>query len=198
MWTPTEDLTVTASYFLDETDQEGWYRATGPNWEAREQVNRLDEVLTADAEIFSLDIEWDVGWATIVSATSQLNFDSYRKVDRTFLGIDKFYDPARLTVLDDTRDSTFSWGTSDRFNPGAFGNAEWIAGVYYSDIEVDVDVGDYIGLGDEYDQTDAGDRFAAGTRPGLCVSIPRGLRFSFRAHRGTGYLSRHDLSRNFE
>ena len=161
MWTPTEDLTVTASYFLDETDQEGWYRATGPSWEAREQVNRLDEVLTADAEVFSLDIEWDVGWATIVSATSQLDFDSYRKVDRTFLGIDKFYDPARLTVLDDTRDSTFAEELRIVSNPGAFGNAEWIAGIYYSDIEVDVDVGDYIGLGDEYDQTDAGDRFAA-------------------------------------
>ena len=77
------------------------------------------------------------------------------------LGIDKFYDPARLTVLDDTRDSTFAEELRIVSNPGAFGNAEWIAGIYYSDIEVDVDVGDYIGLGDEYDQTDAGDRFAA-------------------------------------
>jgi iron complex outermembrane receptor protein len=152
-WTPHDRIALTASYFLDQTDQDGWYRATGPEWEKREQENRMDERLTADAEIVSLQVEVDLGWANVTSATSQL--------DRTFLGIDNFLDSARLAVLDDTRDSTFAEELRIVSAPDAFGNFDWIAGVYYSDIEVDVDVGDYIGIGDEYDQVNAGDRFAA-------------------------------------
>jgi len=170
-WTPTDRVAVTGSYFLDKTDQDGWYRASGQAWQDREQINRMDEVLTADAEVLSLQVEVDLGWASVTSATSKLKFDSYRKVDRTFLGIDDFYDPARLAVLDDTRDSTFAEELRIVSSPDAFGNFEWIAGVYYSDIEVDVDVGDYIGIGDEYDRQNAGDRFAAAA-PGQDFVFP--------------------------
>ena len=88
LWTPTDTFTATGTYFVDETFQDGWYRATGDDWAAREQANRMQEVLTADAQILGLNLEWDVGWATITSATAMLDFYSYRKVDRTFLGID--------------------------------------------------------------------------------------------------------------
>jgi len=107
-WTPTDTFSMTGTYLIDETDQDGWYRSSGDSWEDHDQANRMEEVLTADAEILSLNIEWDVGWADITSATALLNFDSYRKVDRTFLGIDDFYDPARLAVLDETADESFS------------------------------------------------------------------------------------------
>lgn len=160
-WTPTDTFSMTGTYLIDETDQDGWYRSSGDSWEDHDQANRMEEILTADAEILSLNMEWDVGWADITSATAQLNFDSYRKVDRSFLGIDLFYDPARLAVLDDTRDEAFSQELRIVSNPESFGKFEWVAGMFYTDAEVNVDVGDYIGIGDEYDQNNAGDIFAA-------------------------------------
>ena len=159
-WTPTDAFAVTGTYFLDETDQTGWYRATGDDWRRRDQNNRHSERLTADAETLGLNLEWDIGWATITSATAKLDFHSYRRVDRTFLGIDKYYDPARLAVLDDTWDETLSEELRIVSSPDQFGPFDWIVGMYYADLTVDVDVGDYIGLGDEYNQNDAGDRFA--------------------------------------
>ena len=159
-WEPLDTLAITAIWFADNTDQDGWYRATGANWRARNQVNRITEKLTADAEILSLNVEWDIGWASITSATAQLDFDSYRRVDRTFLGIDRFYDPARLAVLDNTRDSTLSEELRLVSTPDAFGRFDWIVGLYYADIDTDVDVGDYIGLGDGFDRNNAGERFA--------------------------------------
>ena len=160
-WEPVDTLAITATWFKDDTDQDGWYRATGANWRARNQVNRMTERLTADAEILGLNVEWDLGWASLTSATAQLDFDSYRRVDRTFLGIDRFYDPARLAVLDDTRESTLSEELRLVSAPDAFGRFDWIVGLYYSDIETKVDVGDYIGLGNGFDRNNAGDRFAA-------------------------------------
>ena len=163
-WTPTDTFTATGTYFVDETIQDGWYRATGDDWAARNQSNRMQEVLTADAQILGLNLEWDVGWATITSATAKLDFYSYRKVDRTFLGIDDpvdGWDDARLAVLDDTWDDTLSEELRIVSAPDQFGNFDWIAGIYYSDLHNDVDVGDYIGIGDRYDQNNAGDRLVA-------------------------------------
>ena len=163
-WTPTDTFTATGAYFVDETFQDGWYRATGDDWAARNQSNRMQEVLTADAQILGLNLEWDVGWATITSATAKLDFYSYRKVDRTFLGIDDpvdGWDDARLAVLDDTWDDTLSEELRIVSAPDQFGNFDWIAGIYYSDLHNDVDVGDYIGIGDRYDQNNAGDRLVA-------------------------------------
>lgn len=167
-WTPSDTFTVTGTYFQDETYQDGWYRATGEDWAAREQINKMQEVLTADAEILGLNLEWDVGWATITSATALLDFYSYRKVDRSFLGIDipdhpeyPGWEEARLAVLDDTWDETISEELRIVSAPDQFGRFDWIAGIYYSDLNVDVDVGDYIGIGDRYDQNNAGDRLVA-------------------------------------
>jgi len=160
-WTPTETLSVTGTYFIDETDQDGWYRSSGDNWQALNQDNRMQELLTADAEIISLNVEWDVGWATITSATAQYDFEALRKVDRTFLGVDLIYDPARLAVLDDEDEEVFSQELRIVSAPDSFGNFDWIAGLYYSDRDTNQRVGDYIGIGDGYDQNNAGDVFAA-------------------------------------
>lgn len=160
-WTPTDTLSVTGTYFIDDTDQDGWYRSSGDNWQDLNQANRMQELLTADAEIISLNVEWDVGWATITSATAQYDFEAFRKVDRTFLGIDAFYDPARLAVLDDEDEEVFSEELRIVSAPDSFGKFDWIAGLYYSDRDTNQRVGDYIGLGDGYDQNNAGDVFAA-------------------------------------
>ncbi len=160
-WTPTDTLSVTGTYFIDETDQDGWYRSSGDNWQDLNQANRMAELLTADGEIISLNVEWDIGWATITSATAQYDFKALRQVDRTFLGIDSFYDPARLAVLDDEDEEVFSEELRIVSAPDSFGNFDWIAGLYYSDKDTNQRVGDYIGLGDGYDQNNAGDLFAA-------------------------------------
>jgi outer membrane receptor protein involved in Fe transport len=159
-WTPTETLSVTGTYFIDETDQDGWYRSSGDNWQDHNQANRMQELLTADAEIISLNVEWDVGWAAITSATAQYDFEALRKVDRTFLGIDQFLDSARLAVLDDEDEEVFSQELRIVSAPDTFGKFDWIAGLYYSDRDTNQRVGDYIGLGDGYDQNNAGQLFA--------------------------------------
>ena len=182
-WTPTDTFTATGTYFVDETFQDGWYRATGDDWAARNQSNRMQEVLTADAEILGLNLEWDVGWATITSATAMLDFYSYRKVDRSFLGIDdpvEGWDDARLAVLDDTWDDTISEELRIVSAPDQFGRFDWIAGIYYSDLDNDVDVGDYIGIGDRYDQNNAGDRLvAANPNQGWVSVFPEGYASPF-------------------
>ena len=196
-WTPSDTFTATGTYFMDETFQDGWYRATGEDWAAREQNNRLQEVLTAEASILALNLEWDVGWATITSATANLDFYSYRKVDRTFLGIDQFWDDARLTVLDDTWDDTLSEELRIVSAPDQFGNFDWIAGIFYSDFDPYVEVGDYIGIGDRYDQNNAGDRFvAAAPHQEYVTPFPEGYVSPVRSVRSPWHLSRHDLSGN--
>lgn len=132
-WTPTDSVSITGTFARDSSDQEGWTRATGEDWRRLDQVNRIPEALSADAEVFSLNAEWDVGWASFTSVTSDLSIESDYINDFSFFGFDESWEPLRFGTEGIFEDSSFSQEVRMVSDPGSFGNFGWIAGFYYAD-----------------------------------------------------------------
>lgn len=162
-WDATENVSLTAGYMLDETEQNGDYDANGPDWQALSQDNRTSEQLTKDAEIATLVLDWDLGWAQLTSATARQENVSYRKQDvSTRSVVADFPDTEmRLAILDDTKDEIITEELRLVSTPGEFGKFDWIVGYFYSDLESSTDVGDYFGVGDEFVVPGAGEAFEA-------------------------------------
>ena len=94
LWQPTEGLTINASYLNQDVKQKGIGQAdveTGSTWsQARYQVRdrngRLrDEGYEDEIEITSLAIDYDLGWATLSSATARVQEDFVRYIDFTHI-----------------------------------------------------------------------------------------------------------------
>lgn len=135
LWNATDNLSITGMYAKDASDQEGWTRASGQDWQALDQNTRIPEILSADAEVLSLTADWDIGWASITSVTADLTIESDYITDFSFFGFDELWEPLRFGARGQFDDSSFTQELRIVSNPGSFGDVGWIAGVYYADRE---------------------------------------------------------------
>ncbi|MEJ8567775.1 TonB-dependent receptor [Elongatibacter sediminis] len=165
-WTPTDTFTLTGMYLTDNSDQDGWSRAHGEDWRALDQVNLIPEKLSADAEVLSLTAEWDVGWVTITSVTSQLNIESDYRKDFSFFGFDEYWEPLRFGTQGFFDDSSFTQELRFVSDPEQFEKVDWIAGLYYADRENREDFRDCFSIDEDgfdsiaVNYANAGPRFA--------------------------------------
>ncbi|MFT7124207.1 MAG: iron complex outermembrane receptor protein [Candidatus Azotimanducaceae bacterium] len=135
LWNAADNFSITGMYARDISDQEGWTRAAGADWQSLDQTNRIPEVLSADAEVLALTAEWDVGWASIKSVTSDLSIESDYITDFSFFGFDELWEPLRFGAQGEFDDSSFTQELRMVSDPGSFGDFGWIVGIYYADRE---------------------------------------------------------------
>ena len=86
LWSPTDELSITLSYLKQDTEQEGWGQADldlDDPWSQRRLRIReqggaplyfgditQDEGFDDDVEVTNLTLEYDLGWASILSSSS--------------------------------------------------------------------------------------------------------------------------------
>lgn len=163
-WTPSDTFALTAAYAKDDSDQDGWSKASGADWKRLDQTNLMPERLSADAEVLSLTAEWDLGWASITSVTSDLTIESVLTQDFSFFGFDEFWAPLRFGTQGFFEDSSFTQEVRVVSDPSAFENLEWIAGIYYADRENTEDFQDCFSVDDDGFDSIAVNNENAGTR----------------------------------
>lgn len=141
LWAPTDDLRATLTYLNQKLDQDGFPEAdlsTGGRWsQTRLQMPplRFGRVSSAggadhlgdDLETTNLVIEYDLGWASLVSSTSWVHEFAVRNLDAT----DLFEVPA-VHLQGNQADAFFQ---ELRLSSQLDGPVQFIAGVFYEDID---------------------------------------------------------------
>jgi len=150
LWKPTEDLSVQVSYLFQEIEEDGRgqvdigttvgdqfsQRRPGLVLAADTQTNPVSsftdpgnpESLTDKLQIYNLVVEYDLGWATILSSTSHSKEEVQRDLDLTaVLG----GTPISQTVIGDSK----GFVQEIRFNSKFEGPFQLLVGGFYEDIE---------------------------------------------------------------
>jgi len=134
-WDATENLAITASMFYDKVQTDG------SDWQQLDEGQTFPTVdhFEGDYTTFGLTIDWDLGFASLVSATSY--YDAGTQFDQGIPGweplIDMFYGlpPGTTDAVFQVGDNgTDTFGQEIRLVSNGDGNLQWIAGLYYRDM----------------------------------------------------------------
>lgn len=139
LWRPIENLNATLTYIKQELKQEGFPEVQldlAPERFAQTRLQIADvagggsEILEDDIEVLSLDLDYDLGWATLLSATSWVDQTTNENRDiETFLrGI-----PSPQVNIGESNAFTQEVRIATQFQ----GPFQFLAGLYYEDIETD-------------------------------------------------------------
>ena len=134
LWRPNKDLDITLTYLQQEIEQDGKPEAN-LDLDGSYQQQRLNtgvegssyEFLKNDIDITSLVVNYDVGWATISSASSWLDYLVETEEDISFLRNDAFF-------ADTSRDTSL-FVEELKLVSQLQGPVQFVAGYYYEDKE---------------------------------------------------------------
>ena len=133
LWEPSDDLSITALIQhrdLEENESRALYSAFDPPVLGR--TGGVNGFTTTKVDMYGLNIEWDVGFATLTSSTSQLNYEYNR-----FLGA-SFADPnlgTFLITLGDNDPDIETFNQELRLTSNGDGEWDWIVGVNFTEGE---------------------------------------------------------------
>jgi iron complex outermembrane recepter protein len=141
LWTPTDKLRATLTYLNQDLDQEGFPEAdlgVGGGWsQARLQMPALRfgnvsspggaDHLGDDLETTNLVLEYDLGWASIVSSTSWVEEFAVRNLDMT-----QAFEAPAFQLQGNEAQAFFQ---ELRLSSQLDGRVQFIAGVFYEDID---------------------------------------------------------------
>ena len=133
LWEPSDDLSITALIQhrdLEENESRALYSAFDPPILGR--TGGVNGFTTTKVDMYGLNIEWDVGFATLTSSTSQLNYEYTR-----FLGA-SFADPnlgTFLITLGDNDPDIETFNQELRLTSNGDGEWDWIVGVNFTEGE---------------------------------------------------------------
>ena len=133
LWEPSDDLSITALIQhrdLEENESRALYSAFDPPILGR--TGGVNGFTTTKVDMYGLNIEWDVGFATLTSSTSQLNYEYNR-----FLGA-SFADPnlgTFLITLGDNDPDIETFNQELRLTSNGDGEWDWIVGVNFTEGE---------------------------------------------------------------
>jgi outer membrane receptor protein involved in Fe transport len=133
LWQPIEDFTATLSYLNQEIEQDG-FTAVDINLPGEFQQTSLavdsngrGEFISNETDIVNLVLEYDLGWGTLFSSTSNIEFEANSGYDSSWLAFFK------------TPNSTLSVRDMDvfieelRFVSALDGPLQFLLGYYYED-----------------------------------------------------------------
>ena len=138
LWRPNEEFSATLHYLNQDAHQEGWpyvqINTGGFNQVALQvnlpELNGEGEGLKDDITISNLVLEYDLGWANLLSSSVILEDDSEYRYDITqFFGGSPAFQTVGLTHDAFTQEL--------RLVSSLEGPLQYIAGVYYEDIDSD-------------------------------------------------------------
>lgn len=133
LWEPSDELSITALIQhrdLDESESRALYSAFDPPLLGR--TGGVNSFTKTKVDMYGLNIEWDVGFATLTSSTSQLNYEYNR-----FLGA-SFSDPNLgdfLITLGNNDPDVETFNQELRLTSNGDGEWDWIAGVNFAEGE---------------------------------------------------------------
>ena len=144
LWQITEQIDATLSYLNQEIEQDGLPEvnilAAGDFQQQRLNVGRDqqgDEFLESELDIVSLVLNYDLGWATISSASSWLDNDASTNQDTTALW-HAFAFPAAYFI--DNTSATEIFIEELRLASQLDGPLQFVAGLYYEDRDSERDL----------------------------------------------------------
>ncbi|MDE0004695.1 MAG: TonB-dependent receptor [Rhodospirillaceae bacterium] len=147
-WTPNDRLTIDYKYLFQDLQQNGFPEARGADPEDLQQggVTLTEERLTSKLRISDLTWNYDLGFATLTSATGYLQFDFLRRNDESLPFIRDYLEDdglnaeqalsmapsaLRLYVNDDNDNYTFTQEVRLASNIDSDDRFAWLAGTYY-------------------------------------------------------------------
>jgi len=142
LWQPTEELKVTAIYGVQKNDVDQTSESLTSMSGYQTSYLNTPSTATTDLEYSNLVIEYDFGWATLLSSSSLLNNESDYLLNFFPTNQDAFFGPAEDRLLQDTNLKTQEIRLVSDLN----GQWEYLVGVFYEKAELNgVEVIDWIG-----------------------------------------------------
>ena len=142
LWQINDDVDATLSYFYQDVDSGGRSADSNVALITGEYVygRRFLEPKERENQLTSLEINWDLGFATLTSATGYSLYEDSGSRDQTdlLLDIGYYYEdfPAFAAFTSDTaKEETFT--QEIRLVSNNAGPVNWIVGGFYSDFELD-------------------------------------------------------------
>ena len=137
LWQPTNDLDITLGYLQQEIDQDGQPEVDLSLGDYQQRVlntgidGSSDELLGIETDITSLVVNYDLGWASITSASSWIQHDSTSEQDSTFI----FWND--IPVFYDNSGSVDVFAEEFRVSSQLDGSLQFVTGLYYEDRQTD-------------------------------------------------------------
>ena len=132
LWNAGENLSIELGYLRQDSDFGG--QPTEANNVGKYKTDfYLDETVSDDIEITNLSINYDFGWANLLSATSMWDRSVMRVSDNADLG-NSIFPGAKLAGVGTATEEYQDQVTQEfRLTSTSGGKLEWIAGFYYVD-----------------------------------------------------------------
>lgn len=147
LWDVSESTEVLASYFHQENESDSdTYMRIDDNDKSGEPWEHTRRFLTPgefEADILSLEIESDLGFATFSSSTSSTQTEVFatNDISNLYEGIRAFYAGApRLAAITEVESEFEAFTQEFRLVSNGEGDWDWVVGVYYNDTESQMDV----------------------------------------------------------
>ncbi len=137
LWQPSENLDITLMYLNQDLDQDGFYVEIGADTNEYEtdtyKVNNsdiLNDVLADDLDLTSLVVEYDLGWANVLSSSTYFE----RSVGAEVSGVYYFF--FNEPLFENSNDNKSDGFTQEvRLTSELDGRVQFMAGVYYEDVK---------------------------------------------------------------
>lgn len=159
LYRPTDNLSITGRYQYFDTDVNG--RAQKSIFDStpdpRELRQDFPSFFSLESNVYSLEVEWDLPFATIKSISSFQDTEptNQQDLDRGTRDFTNFIDPSDTTGANTgvvTADRILRnnparevWTTELNVVSSEGGKLDWIAGFFYSDIDTEID---FLEMGD--------------------------------------------------
>ena len=136
LWQPTDELSVTLGYIQQEIEQEGLPEVNltlGDFEQARLGVGSdgsRSEFIGNDVDITNLIFEYDLGWGSVMSTSSWIDYDSLNNVDFTeLLSLFGLSAPMDIRGTEDTEKFIEELRLTSQLD----GSVQFLLGFYYED-----------------------------------------------------------------
>jgi len=160
LYRPTDHLSITGRYQYFDTDVNGRAQKSifDPTPDPRKLRQDFPSFFSLESNVFSLEIEWDLSFATIKSISSFQDTEptNQQDLDRGTRDFTNFIDQSDTTgantgvVTDDriirNNPAREVWTTELNVVSSEGGKVDWILGLFYSDIDTEIDfleIGDF-------------------------------------------------------
>ena len=140
LWTPTDNLSITLQHATQDGEQNGFVDDTGYYTQSRVQFGGAllgeREGLTDDIDMTNLVVEYDLGWASLLSSSSWLEQSTVVNSDFLAFFIPFIDAGFRTLFFSNSNGDSEAFVQEIRLVSQAQGPLQYLVGVYYDDNEI--------------------------------------------------------------
>ena len=140
LWTPSDDLSITLQHATQDGEQKGLADDTGYYTQSRVQAGGallgLSEGITDDVDLTNLVIEYDLGWASLLSSSAWLEQSTVMNADLLSYFIPFIDLGFRSLFFTNINGDSEAFIQEVRLTSQHEGPLQYLAGVYYDDSDI--------------------------------------------------------------